>query len=192
MPEIGQCVVSFETPWFRVFSKTVLGMPGTTEAQQFFVVKPDDYVTVLAVTTDNHILLVRQYRPAVEDYTLELPSGHVDQGELPAEAAKRELLEETGYHTNEVELLGCLAPDTGRLGNRLWCYFAPHVAPNGNAQLVLEEGIELVSCSLADLAKLIVEGRLDHALNLAVILLAMAKGNLPPVIGQVGAKQNAR
>ena len=89
----------------------------------------------------------------------------------------RELLEETGYETREVELLGSLVPDTGRLGNRLWCYFASGVEQSQNLVLV-EEGIELEVCSQKELFGHITEGRLDHALNLAVILLAVLKGRL--------------
>ena len=67
---------------------------------------------------------MRQYRPAVEERTLELPSGHVDPGETPIAAATRELMEETGYVADKIEEIGVIRPDTGRLSNRLWCFFA--------------------------------------------------------------------
>ena len=83
-----------------------------------------DYVSVVAVTEDGRLLLVRQFRPAVGRMTLELPSGHVEPGETPEQAARKELLEETGYLADTFTLLGNLSPDTGRLGNRMWCFFA--------------------------------------------------------------------
>jgi len=164
----------FTTPWFDVIAKAVAG---ENPDDPYYTLKLDDYVSIVALTEEDEVLLVRQYRPTTESYTLELPSGHVDAGELPDETARRELLEETGYEAGEVELIGRLVPDTGRLANRLWCYFAPDVRPS-QAALAIEEGIELVVCSREELTEHITEGRLDHALNLAVVLLAILKGHL--------------
>src|SRR5213079_2244404 len=72
-----------------------------------------------AVTPNGTFPLVRQFRPALEEFTLELPSGHVDLGESPEQAARKELREETGFVANELILLGSLSPDTGRLSNPL-------------------------------------------------------------------------
>ena len=137
-----------------------------------------DYVSILALTERQEVLLVRQYRPAVESYTLELPSGHVEEGETPMEAARREFTEETGYQAANVELLGCLLPDTGRLSNRMWCYFASGATPRCPAP-VIEPGIELVVCSQSDLMRYIAEAEFDHALHLAAVLLAILKHRLP-------------
>ena len=165
----------FTTPWFDVIAKAVAG---EKPDDPYYTLELDDYVSIVALTEEEEILLVRQYRPVTESYTLELPSGHVDAGEPPEKTAVRELLEETGYEAGEVELIGCLVPDTGRLANRLWCYFAPNVRP-GQEPLAIEKGIELVVCSREELIDHITEGRLDHALNLAVVLLAILKGHLP-------------
>lgn len=164
----------FRTPWFEVVAKTVAG---SEPDDPYYTLELDDYVSVLALTANDEILLVRQYRPTTETYTLELPSGHVEDGEPPETCAERELLEETGYQADEMQLIGCLVPDTGRLANRLWCFFAPNVRPS--AEATPEEGLELVVCSQTEFVEHITEGRLDHALNLAVILLAMLKGLLP-------------
>jgi ADP-ribose pyrophosphatase len=127
----------FSTPWFDVKAKCYHG-----SQDPYYVLKLLDYVSILAITNDGQILLVEQYRPVVEGNTLELPSGHVEEGESPEEAAHRELLEETGYKANEVKLLGTLIPDTGRLGNKMWCYFAPNVVKVNDCST--EENIKLV------------------------------------------------
>src|SRR5215471_1542287 len=82
----------FRTPWFELIGKRI----GDTAALHYSI-STQDYVGILAVTKDGMFPLVRQFRPAIEQITLELPSGHVDEGETPEQAAARELLEETGF-----------------------------------------------------------------------------------------------
>jgi ADP-ribose pyrophosphatase len=172
----------FTTPWFEVIAKSVAG---ENPDDPYYTLKLDDYVSIVALTEEDEILLVRQYRPTTESYTLELPSGHVDAGEPPVQAVARELLEETGYEAGEVELIGCLVPDVGRLANHLWCYFAADVRPS-QMDLAIEEGIELVVCSREELVEHITEGYLAHALDLSVILLAILKGRLSVDLPRTG------
>ena len=163
--------VPFATPWFQVVSKTMV----EGEAPYYSLRLPD-YVSVVALTEDNRVLIVRQYRPAVEHHTLELPSGLVDPGETPEETGRRELLEETGYHAGEVELLGGMETDVGRLGNRIFTCIARGVRlVEGRTP---EQGIEVLTWSLDELGAAIADGRFDHALHVAVVLIAMVKGGL--------------
>ncbi|MGK7873336.1 MAG: NUDIX hydrolase [Xenococcaceae cyanobacterium] len=133
-----------------------------------------DYVSIIAVTEGQDILLVRQYRPVVESYTLEVPSGHVDPGESPADAAKRELLEETGYRAENVELLGNFLPDSGRLENEMWCYYASGVVRTTS---VTEIGIEVILHDYKNIMKLVAEGKIQNALHVGAILLAKLKSD---------------
>ena len=114
--------LTYHTPWFKVIAKYVNGFN-----QPYFALEMSDYVTVLAITDDNKILLVEQYRPVLETSTLEFPSGHIEKNEIPKNAAKRELFEETGYRACEMILLGDMYSDTGRHENKLWGYFANEV-----------------------------------------------------------------
>ena len=93
------------------------------------------------------------------------------------ECARRELLEETGYQACDLVELGWLLPDTGRLANRLGCYFAEDVTP-ADTPAACEEGLEVVLCPLEELGEWILAGRIDHALHLAVIHLAMLHNRL--------------
>jgi 8-oxo-dGTP pyrophosphatase MutT (NUDIX family) len=83
----------------------------------YFVVELPESATAMAVTTDNQILLVKQYRHAVQQYSIELPGGFIDPNENPDDAIKRELLEETGYEFEEVYYLGTTAANPGVLNN---------------------------------------------------------------------------
>jgi 8-oxo-dGTP pyrophosphatase MutT (NUDIX family) len=83
----------------------------------YFVVELPESATAMAVTADNQILLVQQYRHPVQQYSIELPGGFIDANENPEHAIKRELLEETGYEFNEVFYLGTTAANPGVLNN---------------------------------------------------------------------------
>ena len=176
-PVIIERKTLLSTPWLEVAARVVRGMPGSTGDQEFYVVRPRDYVSVVATTTEGGLLLVRQYRPAVDRVTLELPSGLLDPGETPENTARRELLEETGYVAGAVEHLGTLLPDTGRYENRLWCYFAEGVTPDPAWQLP-DDGVERTTVTVPDLLSVILSGEFDHALHLAVVMLAVAQGRL--------------
>ena len=114
--------------------------------------------------------------------TIELPCGHVDPGEEPKQAAARELLEETGYRAEALELLGVLNPDTGRLGNRLWCYFAAATAPV-RPLTPTERNIEAFALPPAAVAERIAAGDFANAMGCAIFLIAAVKGRfvLPAV-----------
>lgn len=160
--------VVMATPWFRLIARW-LDEPG---AEPYYALETSDYVSVLAFDEAGSALLVRQYRPALERFSVELPSGHVDAGETPEAAARRELLEETGHEAGVLELLGCLSPDTGRFSNHLWCFFTRTAVKVRNPT---EDGVELVTCGRGKLAARILSGEIDHALNIAVIALAMLR-----------------
>jgi 8-oxo-dGTP pyrophosphatase MutT (NUDIX family) len=166
-----QTEVAFATPYFQILGKTM--RPGE---EPYYSLRLPDYAAVVALTEQQRVLIVRQYRPAVERDTLELPSGLVDAGETPEEAARRELLEETGYQGGAWELLGAMEPDTGRLGNRIWTCVAKGVQPvEGRAP---EEGIAVLTWSLEELAQAMVDGRFTHALHVAAVMMAVLKGGV--------------
>ena len=102
--------VTYTTPWFEVLGKTM-----RADEAPYYSLRLPDYAAVVALTDEKRILIVRQYRPAVERDTLELPSGIIDPGETAEETARRELLEETGYAAAHTEVMGYLFVDTGRM-----------------------------------------------------------------------------
>lgn len=162
--------IVFSVSWFDVVARTA-----NTDGPPHYVLRTSDYVSVLATTASGSILLVRQYRPSVQSETLELPSGHVEDNESPESAARRELAEETGHEAQTLEHLGTLLPDPGRQDNKLWCFYASGATPV-RAAVQREEGVELVRCDMRELLRYIREGKLAHAANLGVVLLAAMKG----------------
>jgi 8-oxo-dGTP pyrophosphatase MutT (NUDIX family) len=163
--------VVFATPWFEVVGKTM-----RTEEEPYYSLRLPDYACVVALTEDERILLVRQYRPAIEMYSLELPSGLIDPGETPAQAAHRELLEETAYQAAEVEVLGPMHVDSGRLSNRMWnCVARGARRVEGRAP---EAGIEVVTCSPEELWQAALDGRFSLSLHAANLMHAVLRGQL--------------
>ena len=163
--------VAFRTPWFELLAKTV----NPAEAPYYSLRLPD-YASIVAITGDRRVIAVRQYRPAVERCTIELPSGIVDPGEDPLETARRELLEETGYEASDIELLTPMFPDTGRLGNRIWTCVATGAHPV--AGLSPEDGIEVLTYSAPELLRATAAGQFNHALHVAALMLAQMRGRL--------------
>lgn len=164
--------VVFSTPWFEIVARHPAG-----DGDPHYALRTNDYVGVVAVTGDGRLVLVRQYRPAVGRTTLELPSGHVDDGDTPEDAARKELLEETGHVADRWEFLGDLSPDTGRLANRMWCYFAAGARPTADPGYAPEPGVEPVLFEGGP-SELLAEPDFDSALNSAALLLAVARGLL--------------
>lgn len=159
------------TPWFEVIAKDIRGRESEGP---YYALRMSDYVTVLAVTPDHRVVLVRQYRPAVERQTLELPSGHVEPGESPLECGLRELREETGYIPGRAQSLGRYLSDAGRHENGIWYVLVRDAVKDASAPPA-EEGVQCELVPLRELSGLMSEGKLDHALNLAVFAVALVR-----------------
>lgn len=170
---LAQARVCFSTPWVDV-----VAVP--SDNGDHYVVTGKDYVSIVAVLPDGRVLLVRQYRPAVGTETIETPAGHVEPGLTPEASARQELREETGYDAGRMELLGLLHPDTGRLGNRHWAFFAADLEKVGDP--AADEVARPLAVSADDLRAMMLDGSFCHAQSVAAVHLAVISGRLvmPP------------
>lgn len=160
--------VVFHTKWFQIVARRA---PGSKEPH--YLVDSSDFVVVIAVDIQGRLLLVRQFRPAINGPSLELPSGHVDEGETPEESARKELLEETGHVGEHFELLTTVSPAIGRFTNRMWCYFVANARPQGE----VETGIDLVRYE-GRLPALLDEPGFCSSLSHAALFAAIMRGKL--------------
>jgi ADP-ribose pyrophosphatase len=163
------------SPWVEIVERVVEFAPGTAP-QTYHAVLDADYIAIVALTPERLIPIVRQYRPALETFTWELPAGLVDAGEDPAETCRRELLEETGYTSRAVYPLGIGAPGTGRLSNRIHSFF---IETGERAEsFVPEPDLTSELVSPTGLAHLIATGEFVSQLHLGALLLAQLRGFL--------------
>ena len=106
-------VILDQPPWLRVERHTVELPDGRLIPDWPWIITPD-YVNVVAVTEDERFLCFRQVKYGVKDTTLSIVGGFVEEGEDPLNAAKRELLEETGYEASNWTALGSYRLDPSR------------------------------------------------------------------------------
>lgn len=156
------------SPWVTVVQKDIEFAPGLPP-ERYHSLAAHDYVTVLARTPGGLIPIVRQYRPAVELATWELPSGLVDPGEEPMQAGCRELEEETGLKTRAVLPLGSYYTDTGRMQNRQYAFFVETDDPDPH--FVPEPGMCVEYVSFEELKHEICCGALMPHLHISVVFL---------------------
>jgi ADP-ribose pyrophosphatase len=162
----------FATPWFQILAEKA-----RDGGQPHYLIHGIDFVVIVAVTPQNQILLVRQFRTAAGAVTLELPAGHIDPGESPQQAARRELLEETGYEADTFKLLANLSPSVARFTNRMWCFFAANARPTARPETQGEAGVEPVLYDRG-IRALIDEKDFYSAPNCAALLFAALRGDL--------------
>ena len=162
------------SPWVTLVARDVDA--GATVPETWHALEVADYVSVLAVTPDGHVPLVRQYRPAVERTCLELPGGLAEPPEPPLQTAARELREETGFVAPRSLIpIGRLATDHGRLNNWTWGFFARNAVFDGSSWTA-EPGVDLVMWSIESLREAVRDGTFNHAPHVALIGLAALQG----------------
>jgi ADP-ribose pyrophosphatase len=131
---------AYRDRWLALRSDTVQ-LPNGHVLAPYHVVEQPDWVTAIALTHDGNIVLVEEYRHGAQQTVIELPSGIHDQPGEPLAAIKRELLEETGFASDDWRPLGSFFTNAPRFNNRVHCFLAlgarKHAEPKLDASEVL-------------------------------------------------------
>jgi ADP-ribose pyrophosphatase len=167
-------------PWQRLASETVYRCrvfslrcdrsrsPRTGADHDFYVLEAGDWVNVVPITPSGEIVLIRQYRHGIGDFTFEIPGGMVDPEDAsPLAAARREMREETGYDSADLVPLGVVHPNPAIQGNRCHTFLARDVVKRGEPSFDGTEEAEVVLVPAADVPSWVREGRISHALVVA-------------------------
>jgi 8-oxo-dGTP pyrophosphatase MutT (NUDIX family) len=145
--------------------------PGGGSAETFYCIDAPDWINVIPLTENDHVLFVRQYRFGTESFTLEIPGGMCDGQEPPIEAARRELREETGHSAREWTELGFVHPNPAIQTNRCHTFLARGLTEEGRPEPDPHEAFELERVSLDRVPRLIAGGEITHALVVAAFQL---------------------
>lgn len=141
----------------------------------YFVVELPPSACAMAVTEDNEVILVRQYRHAVGETLLEIPGGFIDAGEDYQKAIARELLEETGYEFIHYDYLGKIAANPGLLDNYTYLYLARGGKKVASQKLDHNEDIELVRMPLETFRLMLLNNEIPQSLHMACVFYAFQK-----------------
>lgn len=179
--------VSSIRPWSLLESKTLFTskrlnlrldacrLPSDRTIDDYLVVEMPDGAVVVAVTEQNEIVLVRQYKHGLGRIVLELPAGNVEKEEDPAITILRELKEETGYTVKDTEFITILSTKPARMTARTFVYFALNATKVEKQQENDMEVIENVLVPVQELPALIQRGEIITETSLAALLVVWHK-----------------
>jgi 8-oxo-dGTP pyrophosphatase MutT (NUDIX family) len=138
----------------------------------FYVLESNAWINVVPLTPDGGIVLVRQYRHGIEEPTLEIPGGLVDQRDSdPAAAAVRELLEETGHAGRPPELLGVVSSNPAILTNWTHCFLVRDARPVRVPSPDPHEDVTVEVQPMARVREMVKKGEIHHSLSVCALML---------------------
>lgn len=143
--------------------------PGRGTEKDYVLLDAPDWVNVLALTREGRLVMVRQFRFGIDDFSLEIPGGVVEPGEEPLAAAVRELREETGYVGRPARLLASVNPNPAIQSNR--CHFAlvEEAELAGGTEWDPDEEIEVATAAVEDVLEWARSGQITHSLVVAAL-----------------------
>ncbi len=138
--------------------------PRTGQKKRFSVIDADDWVNVIAVTRDEQVVLIRQFRIGSGEVSLEIPGGIIDPGEEPMAAGIRELREETGYTGGNWRIAGRVRPNPALQRNWLWTIFAEGVERTHEPDPGPGEVVSVQLATFDEIRERLIAGDVTHAL----------------------------
>jgi 8-oxo-dGTP pyrophosphatase MutT (NUDIX family) len=154
-----------------------------SRSNEFYVLDSRDWCNIIPITQDGRVVLIRQYRHGIDRVTLEIPGGIVDPGDpRPLEAARREMLEETGYDSREIEPLGVVHPNPAIQNNLCHSFVARNAFRVSDPTPEPDEDLEVTLIGLTEIPKCIQEGAITHALVIVAFYWLLKRETGSPAV----------
>lgn len=164
-------------PWLTVRRDKLQLSTGKT-IPEYYVLEYPDWVNVTAITKEGQIVMERQYRHGAGSTNYEIPSGVMEKGETPLEAAQRELLEETGYGGGEWQKIMSLSGNPTMMTNMNHCFLAIGVEKISSQHLDETEELEVHLLSRDEVLSLLNNNEMIHPLMVAPLLKCFMDGKI--------------
>jgi 8-oxo-dGTP pyrophosphatase MutT (NUDIX family) len=175
---VSRSRIVFRDRWVSLRADDCL-TPTGVEVAPFYVLEYPDWVHVVAIDADDHIILVRQYRHGLGGVTLELPGGMMDAADDDSSAtAARELAEETGYTAPFFRAVASLSPNPATHTNRLHVVLAEHARLTGRPAPEPDESIAVIRMPAEEAIRIALAGEMVHAQHVAALLIGLKAANL--------------
>ena len=166
-------VLALENRWAKVRRDSCV-TPAGVLIEDYYYWEGGDFAQVFALTPDEHVLLVRQYKHGVKEIVLELPAGMISSSDGDAlVTARRELLEETGFEAEKWQSMGVLNVSSAKSTTRAYPFLALGAHRVDGPSLDETEEIEVLLLPIPDLLDRITNGEVRDSNSLAACLLAL-------------------
>ncbi|MHB8208398.1 NUDIX hydrolase [Mucilaginibacter sp.] len=150
-------------------------MPDGRIVDEYYVLEYPNWVNAVAITEDNKVLMVRQYRHAAAIVSLEIPGGVIDGDEKPEAAMRRELLEETGYQFDDIELIATVCANPSTANNHTYCYLAKGGKKVQEQNLDEHEELVVEEYTIAEVKQFLADNKIVQALHCTALFYALMK-----------------
>lgn len=168
-PEVIESEHLIRRPWLTA-RKDRLRLPNGEINEEYYVLEYPDWVNVIAVTEEGNFVMIEQYRHGLGVIETELCAGVVEEGEHHLDAARRELMEESGYGEGTWSLLAVLSGNPSTTNNLTYCYLAEGVRKISEQHLDRTEDVEVKIMTRKEVENMIAKDELKQALMVAPLL----------------------
>ena len=164
----------YKNPWIKLHEDKVRTPSGKTMLYSWY--ESADVVVVVPFLDDSTLVMIKQYRYPLHKALLEFPAGHIENGENPKETAVRELAEETGYHSKEIEYVYAYHPSVSKTRQVVYVFKAKELTTGGEEGMgslrhESTEDIKVEKVKVKELAQMITNKKIENAGTLIAYLI---------------------